>query len=35
LLERTPDGVHRRVLDGCRFVPLMGPHGFPGAPSGI
>jgi protein-L-isoaspartate(D-aspartate) O-methyltransferase len=35
LLHRTPDGVHRRVLDGCRFVPLMGRHGFPGPSSGI
>ena len=35
LLIRTPAGVDRRILDGCRFVPLMGRHGFPGTPSGI
>jgi protein-L-isoaspartate(D-aspartate) O-methyltransferase len=29
LLERTPDGVTRHVLEGCRFVPLLGRHGFP------
>jgi protein-L-isoaspartate(D-aspartate) O-methyltransferase len=28
LLEKTPNGTTRRVLDGCRFVPLLGRHGF-------
>jgi protein-L-isoaspartate(D-aspartate) O-methyltransferase len=29
LLHRRPDGVSRRVLEGCRFVPLVGAGGFP------
>jgi protein-L-isoaspartate(D-aspartate) O-methyltransferase len=29
LLHKRPDGVSRRVLEGCRFVPLVGAGGFP------
>jgi protein-L-isoaspartate(D-aspartate) O-methyltransferase len=29
LLQKRPDGVSRRVLEGCRFVPLVGAGGFP------
>jgi protein-L-isoaspartate(D-aspartate) O-methyltransferase len=35
LLHRLREGVHRRVLEGCRFVPLLGRHGFPEGPSRI
>jgi protein-L-isoaspartate(D-aspartate) O-methyltransferase len=28
LLQKTLQGTTRRVLDGCRFVPLLGRHGF-------
>jgi len=29
LLHKGPDGISRRVLEGCRFVPLVGAGGFP------
>ena len=29
LLRKHPDGISRRVLEGCRFVPLVGAGGFP------
>lgn len=29
LLHKTSAGVHRRVLEGCRFVPLLNAQGFP------
>jgi protein-L-isoaspartate(D-aspartate) O-methyltransferase len=29
LLHKRPDGISRRVLEGCRFVPLVGAGGFP------
>jgi protein-L-isoaspartate(D-aspartate) O-methyltransferase len=28
-LQKHPDGVSRRMLEGCRFVPLVGAGGFP------
>jgi len=28
LVERAADGVHQTPLDGARFVPLLGEHGF-------
>ena len=29
LLHKRPDGVSRRVLEGCRFLPLVCAGGFP------
>jgi protein-L-isoaspartate(D-aspartate) O-methyltransferase len=29
LLQKRPDGITRRLLEGCRFVPLVGRFGFP------
>ena len=29
LVTRTPGGIEERSLGGCRFVPLIGPEGFP------
>ena len=28
-VTRTADGIERRSLGGCRFVPLIGAEGFP------
>jgi protein-L-isoaspartate(D-aspartate) O-methyltransferase len=35
LLNKTREGITRRVLEGCRFVPLLGRHGFSRDLSGI
>jgi protein-L-isoaspartate(D-aspartate) O-methyltransferase len=35
LLQKTREGITRRVLEGCRFVPLLGRHGFSRDLSGI